>query len=365
MAMIKSLCLTLVICIVGSNGRKIQELDKRLRILEQKFGFQVYENTLLKAEIDSLKNTMEDMAENISSIVRDSEDYLRNKVSKPGEYGEEFKKMAELKQNLDKIVQTTVPLLNAFKEEKEERMKQKEEIETLKQYENVHKIHFDMLNKSLKETKIDLEIQKDAYKDDKEGMVMEIKDLKSFRKAMEESPIKLKVDRNENEIAKVSTRCDRINNTMETRYGLVLTSMAELSEKVDSRQVSFSARLSKSVEDLAPWTTLIFQDIIINKGNAYSSQTGIFTAPLSGVYVFYTHILAANRSIEMCLQHNGRTKLWLYVNGPGHGGDSNLIVLQLTKGDEIKVVKHGPYGAKPFYVHPVWSTFSGYMIYQT
>ena len=36
--------------------------------------------------------------------------------------------------------------------------------------------------------------------------------------------------------------------------------------------------------------TLVFKNIILNEGNAYSSKTGMFTAPYSGLYLFTVQI---------------------------------------------------------------------------
>ena len=93
---------------------------------------------------------------------------------------------------------------------------------------------------------------------------------------------------------------------------------------------------------------------------------GEFTAPKTGLYVFFGHVLSkeGEQSIEIVLAVNGEHKLWFYAGGTrsSHGSGSNLLVIHLQKGDKVKMVKHGPWGTKPFYIHHVWSTFSGFLL---
>lgn len=140
---------------------------------------------------------------------------------------------------------------------------------------------------------------------------------------------------------------------------------SEMAQYNANQMVSFSARVSPSYSNISAWDTIKFSQIETNIGNAYSSNTGEFTAPRAGMYVFYSQILArANRSIETSLQVNGQNKLWLYSAGTDsyYGPGSNMLVVHLNTGDKVKMVKHGPWGQEPFYIHHVWSTFSGFLL---
>jgi len=138
---------------------------------------------------------------------------------------------------------------------------------------------------------------------------------------------------------------------------------AQLRGRLDSSEVAFSASLSSSV-NLDPWETLVFGTVLTNKGDSYSNVYGTFSAPRRGMYVFFVHVLGSQKSNEFCMQKNNDCILLLYTPGAKyHGNDANSIVLELNRGDVIKVVKKGPYGEPPFYVHNKWSTFSGFMLY--
>ncbi|XP_045159779.2 uncharacterized protein LOC123525100 [Mercenaria mercenaria] len=344
---------------VGSECRGINHIEKKVNILEQKFGIQTYENTLMKQEINNLKTTVREIAENITDW------NITDKTNRNSDCDDKTVDMSEVNQKLSDVVQVTKSLLYAFNAEKQERIKVTAELETLRKTEQDAKTEVKTLKENLEVIQENLKTQEDMHREEMEQMQKKIDDITAYKETMEELLIEQKVLNNEKSISKLAIECDRAVNTMETKYESVVTSITGVAESLKLQQIAFSARLASHIENLDPWQTAVFNQVITNTGNAYSGQTGIFTSPVPGVYVFYTHILASDRNLEMCLQRNGRNVLWLYVNGKGHGGDSNMIVLHLNKGDEIKVVKHGPYGSRPFYVHHVWSTFSGYILYPT
>ena len=142
--------------------------------------------------------------------------------------------------------------------------------------------------------------------------------------------------------------------------------ITDLLEKRQQTALSFSARAFK-IDDLKPWETVIFPDVVSNRGGAYNGTSGSFVASISGTYVFYCNILSnENSSIELALQVNGKSKLLIYSSGTDfHGAGSNMLVAELNEGDNVKVVKYGPWGTRPFYVHNTWSTFSGFLLFRT
>ncbi|XP_052788242.1 uncharacterized protein LOC128223044 [Mya arenaria] len=186
----------------------------------------------------------------------------------------------------------------------------------------------------------------------------------------EMSLINIKIsDSNKHMISELS-KLDSVNNTLhalkvalEDERTQRANGISHIEQHLNNKEVAFSSRLSKSIEDLQAWQTIVFEHVLTNKGNSYSRSTGIFKAPRRGIYVFFTHIMGSSRVNEISLQTNGKNSMYLYPAGAPYGTDANLVVLELDENDEVKVVKHGPWGGKPFYVHHAWSSFSGFMLY--
>ncbi|XP_045206826.1 heavy metal-binding protein HIP-like [Mercenaria mercenaria] len=137
----------------------------------------------------------------------------------------------------------------------------------------------------------------------------------------------------------------------------------QMGQLVNGQNVAFYARLSKSYDSIEPWATIVFSDVETNTGSAYNSTNGEFTAPITGHYVFHSNILSKqDKIIETSLRVNGNDKMFLYSGGKYHGSGSNMAVLHLNAGDNVKMVKHGSWGPKPFYIHHSWSSFSGFLL---
>ena len=55
---------------------------------------------------------------------------------------------------------------------------------------------------------------------------------------------------------------------------------------IQSQEVAFYAYMSKPVDNPGKQHTLIFDVTKTNAGNGYDALSGVFTAPLDGIYVF-------------------------------------------------------------------------------
>ncbi|XP_028261638.1 uncharacterized protein LOC114435882 isoform X2 [Parambassis ranga] len=88
-------------------------------------------------------------------------------------------------------------------------------------------------------------------------------------------------------------------------------------------------------------STLIFNNVFTNIGNAYNSQTGIFTAPVKGVYQFtFMTFGYSSYTSGAILVKNGiyQVSTWEF-QGPDYSDTtSNTVILQLNQDETVNII---------------------------
>ncbi|KAL7373507.1 hypothetical protein ABVT39_008316 [Epinephelus coioides] len=153
--------------------------------------------------------------------------------------------------------------------------------------------------------------------------------------------LETRMSSSENEVAELK----RESAVLETRMSSNENEVAELKrENADRPKVAFSAGLTDAGL-LGPFNTditLKFSKVFTNIGQAYSPTTGIFTAPVRGVYyvrfTMWDNYSLAPMGAKLC--HNDKTLTFSYDYNDNHGyvSVSNALVLQLEKGDVVYMV---------------------------
>ncbi|KAF1380792.1 hypothetical protein PFLUV_G00167670 [Perca fluviatilis] len=152
---------------------------------------------------------------------------------------------------------------------------------------------------------------------------------------------------------------------METRLKDSENQILELKKK-ETTKVAFSAAIGGSGKHIGPFntdTTLIYKTVITNIGNAYNEHTGIFGAPVTGIYYFTFHYHAGGgHPVSLVLIKNSQSVVTAYDHqtlndGADNGG--NAVFVQLQQGDQVFV----RLGANT----NVWgnneiTTFSGFLV---
>ncbi|XP_041707676.1 complement C1q-like protein 2 [Coregonus clupeaformis] len=137
-------------------------------------------------------------------------------------------------------------------------------------------------------------------------------------------------------------------------------------ENTDRPKVAFSAGLTNS-GDVGPFNTetqLIYTKVFTNIGNTYNPVTGIFTAPVRGVYYFRFSMLSNKNELlggvnlyrnGQIILHNGQ-----YYNA-GNEYVCNGVTLHLQRGDTVHMRLPKDWAVYDDYSNH--STFSGFLLF--
>ncbi|XP_071342012.1 complement C1q tumor necrosis factor-related protein 3-like [Trachinotus anak] len=110
-------------------------------------------------------------------------------------------------------------------------------------------------------------------------------------------------------------------------------------------------------------TTFIYRRVFTNIGRAYNPNTGIFTAPVKGVYYFrFTAFNNADDEwMAVNLYHKSQRVLHNSEVTNGHTFISNALILQLERGSVVYMRLQENCG---LYDDPsTFNTFSGFLLY--
>ncbi|XP_063072673.1 complement C1q-like protein 2 [Engraulis encrasicolus] len=182
--------------------------------------------------------------------------------------------------------------------------------------------------------------------------------------------------------AEMKTEVDNLkkeNAAQETELTAVKTRLAATETEVENLEkeikaapkVAFSAGLGKSGNTVAGSNVLnlVFSRVITNVGQAYSSTTGFFTAPISGVYYFRFTVMdyLDNRGMAIRMYKNGRNGSGSLMDLYEYDADgkpsilSSGLTLQLEKGEAVNMVL--PAGYRLYDDTFNRSTFSGFLLF--
>ncbi|XP_061171941.1 complement C1q tumor necrosis factor-related protein 3-like [Saccostrea echinata] len=136
-----------------------------------------------------------------------------------------------------------------------------------------------------------------------------------------------------------------------------------------THHISFMATAASNMKIIRG--TLIFGNVLTNKGGAYNNNTGIFTAPVSGSYFFMVTIglqapTPANNKdyLRIHIIKNSRVAGYLFIGTEGLWlKRSENTLLELSKGDKVYVNLSDPATGFPYIAGGNHlSHFSGFLI---
>ncbi|KAL2076662.1 hypothetical protein ACEWY4_027743 [Coilia grayii] len=154
---------------------------------------------------------------------------------------------------------------------------------------------------------------------------------------------------------------------VKTRLAATETEVDNLGKITEKSKVAFSAGLADSgfIEAGDTECNLVFSRFITSVGQAYSSITGFFTAPVRGVYYFRFTVmdLLASRYMAIRMFKNGQQLMGLHeYDTDGYASYlSSGVTVQLEVGDKVNLKI--PAGSRLYYNVNNHSTFSGFLLF--
>ncbi|XP_052101997.1 complement C1q-like protein 3 isoform X2 [Mytilus californianus] len=125
---------------------------------------------------------------------------------------------------------------------------------------------------------------------------------------------------------------------------------------------AFSAAMTKS-KSLSSKEIIKFNKVFTNIQNGYNPSTGIFTAPIAGVYQFSSVVMSDNgKFLVATLWLNDTVVSSVYIKGSAYQTGALSMILDVQKGDQIAVKSYGNYVIYSDSLN--YSTFSGSLISQ-
>ncbi|XP_022617748.1 complement C1q tumor necrosis factor-related protein 3-like [Seriola dumerili] len=157
-------------------------------------------------------------------------------------------------------------------------------------------------------------------------------------------------------------------NVLKTRLTSTENELQTIRTNTESSKVAFSAALTDSGL-LGPFntdTTIVYSNVFTNIGKAYNPVTGIFTAPVKGVYYFRFTGMDYRSAVHMgaALYKNNQRIMLTYeinVNNGYFEHMSNGVTLELEKGDVVFLrlpANKGLYDNNESH-----NTFSGFLLF--
>nr|CBX41678.1 putative C1q domain containing protein MgC1q29 [Mytilus galloprovincialis] len=127
--------------------------------------------------------------------------------------------------------------------------------------------------------------------------------------------------------------------------------------------IAFSVGLTSTLH-MSYSETIIYDKVFSNFGDGYSVDTGEFTAPDTGVYVFHAHAYNSNQDRAMWIELIKNIDSLVSVSGyNSHSTAGNTVIVSLHKGETVAVrARPGQEFTLFGKSDQVYTTFSGYRI---
>ncbi|XP_062590172.1 uncharacterized protein LOC134251774 [Saccostrea cucullata] len=129
------------------------------------------------------------------------------------------------------------------------------------------------------------------------------------------------------------------------------------------KKVGFTVGMPSSSSS---WSSdvLVFSKVITNSGGGYNANTGIFTAPVAGMYQFFVTVISyGSQDIYLYIAVNGNTKVTAAAEAKSsstYQTGTNMLLVNLNQGDTVWIKRYT--GTGYYSDNTPITTFSGVLL---
>ncbi|XP_052774624.1 uncharacterized protein LOC128213131 isoform X2 [Mya arenaria] len=201
---------------------------------------------------------------------------------------------------------------------------------------------------------------------------------KQMKEVLErEAQTKRENEQQNNALHDMKTVVDELQATVKSQQSTIVKLQDTVSEQVDrieeleidiSRRqppeikVAFSAVKSATQSGIDSNENILFEKVIINQGNGFNSQNGVFIAPQTGIYMIVTSLFKKIAPVfaQVEIIHDGN--IVAVMNGIQREQFSQTVIIAVNAGEEI-YLRCSTFSSDCFFGDRS-STFSGFLLWQ-